>query len=73
MKIISFNVRCVRVPMPEPHRTASGVIEASPLVLLSVLTDEGVQGHSMIFTYTPAALKPTAELMKNMEPLVAGQ
>jgi len=73
MKILSFDVRGVLVPMPEPHRTASGVIEASPLVLLSVMTDQGVQGHSITFTYTPAALKPTAELMKNMEPLVAGQ
>ncbi|MDB5874419.1 MAG: Mandelate racemase/muconate lactonizing enzyme C-terminal domain protein [Ramlibacter sp.] len=73
MKISSFQVRCVNVPLPEPHRTASGVIEASPLVLLTVVTDEGIQGHSIVFTYTPAALKPTADLMRNLEPLVAGQ
>ncbi|NPC58755.1 enolase C-terminal domain-like protein [Caenimonas soli] len=73
MKILSFDVRSVLVPMAEPHRTASGVIAASPLVLLSVTTDQGVQGHSITFTYTQAALKATAELMKNMEPLVAGQ
>lgn len=73
MKIASFVVRSVLVPMPEPHRTASGVIEASPLVLLSITTDQGVQGHSITFTYTPAALKATAEFMQNLEPLVAGQ
>ncbi|MBA3773760.1 MAG: mandelate racemase [Ramlibacter sp.] len=73
MKILSFDIRSVLVPLPEPHRTASGVIEASPLVLLSVLTDEGTRGHSITFTYTPAALKPTAVLMKNIEPLVTGQ
>lgn len=73
MKITSFSIRCVNVPMAEPHRTASGVITSSSLVLLSVLTDEGVQGHSMTFTYTPAALGPTAQLMKNIEPLLAGQ
>jgi mandelate racemase len=73
MKIASFRVRCVNVPMREPHRTASGVIAASPLVLLSIATDEGVEGHSIVFTYTPAALKPTAELVRNLEPLVAGQ
>ena len=73
MKIASFFIRCVNVPMPQPHRTASGVISASPLVLLSVLTDQGVQGHSITFTYTPAALKPTADLMKNIEPLLAGR
>jgi len=73
MKIASFRVRCVNVTMREPHRTASGVISASPLVLLDVQTDEGVEGHSIVFTYTPAALKPTAELIRNLEPLVAGQ
>jgi len=73
MKITSLRVRCVNVPMREPHRTASGVIAASPLVLLSIATDTGVEGHSIVFTYTPAALKPTAELIRNLEPLVAGQ
>lgn len=73
MKVTGFDIRCVSVPLPEPHRTASGVIAASPLVLLSVQTDQGVQGHSMTFTYTPAALKPVADLMKNIEPLAAGQ
>jgi len=73
MKITGLSIRCVHVPLPEPHRTASGVIDKSPLVLLSVGTDGGVQGHSITFTYTPAALKPTADLMANMEPLLAGQ
>ena len=40
----------------EPHRTASGVVAESPLVLTDVVTDAGVVGHSMVFTYTPAAL-----------------
>lgn len=73
MKITAFDVRCVHVPLPVPHRTASGVVSASPLALLSISTDEGVQGHGIVFTYTPAALKPTAELIRNLEPLVAGQ
>jgi mandelate racemase len=73
MKITSFEVRCVNVPLAEPHRTASGMIDASPLVLLTIATDEGVLGHSITFTYTPAALKPTAQLMKNIEPLALGQ
>jgi mandelate racemase len=67
-----FKVRAVRVPMTAPHQTASGVITESPLVLTDVLTDTGVSGHSMVFTYTPAALKPTAELIQNCETLVRG-
>lgn len=70
MKIESVRVRAVRVPMTEPHRTASGVITESPLVLTDIVTDVGIIGHSMVFTYTTAALKPTAELIQNLEPLI---
>jgi mandelate racemase len=67
-----FRVRAVRVPMTAPHQTASGVITESPLVLTDVLTDTGISGHSIVFTYTPVALKPTAELIQNCETLVKG-
>ena len=71
--IKEFKVRAVRVPMTEPHRTASGVITESPLVLTDIVTDTGITGHSMVFTYTPAALKPTADLICNLEALVKGE
>jgi mandelate racemase len=70
--IKEFKVRVVRVPMKEPHQTASGVITESPLVLTDIITDAGIIGHSIVFTYTPAALKPTAELIQNFEVLVQG-
>ena len=72
-KIQGFRVRAVRVPMTEPHKTASGVITESPLILTDVITDTGISGHSIVFTYTPAALKPTAELIQNFEALVKGE
>ena len=71
--IQGFRVRAVRVPMAEPHQTASGVITESPLVLTDVVTDAGISGHSIVFTYMPAALKPTAELIRNIEVLVKGE
>ena len=71
--IQGFRVRAVRVPMTEPHQTASGVITESPLVLTDILTDTGISGNSIVFTYTPAALKPTAELIQNFEALVQGE
>jgi mandelate racemase len=72
-KIRELRVRAVRVPMAEPHKTASGTISESPLVLTDIVTDDGTTGHSMIFTYTVAALKPTADLIKNLEPFVKGE
>src|ERR1700753_1150333 len=72
-KIHEVRVRAVRVPMAQPHKTASGVVSESPLVLTDIHTDDGTIGHSMIFTYTVAALKPTADLIKNIEPLVENE
>src|SRR5579883_1331223 len=69
----ALRVRAVNVPMAEPHRTAAGVVATSPLVLTDIDTDAGASGHSMVFTYTPAALKPTGDLIRNLEPLVVGQ
>jgi mandelate racemase len=70
--IRSLRVEPVLVPMNPPHRTASGVVSHSPLVLATVTTDEGT-GYSITFTYSPAALKPVADLMANMAPMIANQ
>jgi mandelate racemase len=71
--IQELRVRTVRVPMCEPHRTASGIVTESPLVLTDIITSEGVVGHSILFTYTAAALGPTADLIPNLEPLLQGE
>jgi len=70
--IRGLRVRCARVPVEPPHRTASGTVAESPLVLTDVTTEAGVVGHSVVFTYTPVALAPVAELIKNIEPLIVG-
>ena len=70
--IQGLRVRTVRVPLQPPHRTASGVVAESPLVLTDAVFDDGTVGHSMVFTYTPAALNPVADLIRNFEPLVKG-
>jgi mandelate racemase len=72
-RIRGLTVRAVRVPMAHPHQTAGGTVAESPLVLTDVLTEDGTVGHSIVFTYTAAALVPTAELVRNLEPLVVGE
>ena len=62
-KIRSLRVRALRVPLPVPHNTASGTLSESPLVLTDIECDDGSIGHSVVFTYTPAALKPVADLV----------
>jgi len=72
-KILAVQVRAVRVPMAHPHQTAGGTVSESPLVLTDITTEDGVVGHSVVFTYTAAALKPTADLIRNLEPLIQGE
>jgi mandelate racemase len=72
-RIRGFQVRAIRAPMAQPHQTAGGTVAESPLVLTDITTDDGTVGHSVVFTYTPTALKPTAELIRNLEPLVVGE
>jgi mandelate racemase len=59
--------------MAHPHRTASGVVSESLLVLVDITTDEGVVGHSIVFTFPAATLKPMASLIQNLEPLIQGE
>ena len=71
--IHSLRVRAVHVPVDPPVQTAAGSIGVAPLVLLDLLTSDGVTGSAYVFTYTPAALGPVAALAANMEALVRGQ
>lgn len=72
-KIRQWRVRTVRVPLAEPHNTASGTVAESPLVLTDVMCDDGSVGHSVVFTYTPAALKATADLVANFGAWFVGE
>ena len=73
IRIRSLQARAVRVPMTHPHRTASGIIAESPLVLVDAITDQGVVGHGIVFTYTTVALKPVADLIQNLRSLLEGE
>ena len=61
------------VPLSPPIQSAAGTIRSAPLVLLDLLTDQGVVGRSYLFAYTPAALAPAAAMVASLEDLAAGQ
>ena len=56
--IRSVKARAVIAPISRPVKNAFGVIEAAPLVLIDVATDQGVTGRSYIFAYAKLRLKP---------------
>lgn len=63
LTIQDIRARAVIAPLARPIRTASGSIEVSPLILLDVLTVEGVTGSAYLFAYTPVMLKPLLALI----------
>ena len=67
----------VQVPLANSLRTASGVIAQAPLVLIDLHTkfgnDFGPVGRAYIFVYTPLALKPTVDMLRELAPLIEGK
>jgi mandelate racemase len=72
-KIRRLRATPVNVPLARPHPTASGVVGSAPLVLMDLETDQGPTGHAYVFCYTPIALKPIAELIEALQPLIQGR
>jgi len=62
--IRSVKARGLVVPLARPVKNAFGVIDAGPLVLIDVETDQGVTGHSYIFAYARMTVKPLVHLIE---------
>ena len=73
MNIQSFKIRAARVPMSEPHKTSSAIINVCPVVTISAQTDEGVRGDGIIFTYADVFLKAVHTLATSIAPMLEGQ
>ena len=72
LTVSGLRARAVDVPVQPPLETASAEIRSAPLVLVDLLTEEGVTGRSYVFCVTPLALAPMARLVSNLEPLIEG-
>src|ERR1700712_5786640 len=64
--IRSVKARAVVSPIGRPVKNAFGIIEAAPLVLIDVATDQGVTGRSYIFAYSKLTLKPLVHLIEEI-------
>jgi len=64
--IRNVRARAVVTPLSRPVKNAFGVIDAGPLVLIDVETDQGVTGHSYLFAYTRLTLKPLVQLIEDI-------
>src|SRR5215203_5651497 len=64
--IRSVKARGLVVPLARPVKNAFGVIDAGPLVLIDVVTDQGVTGRAYIFAYSRLTLKPLVHLIEEI-------
>jgi mandelate racemase len=71
--IRSVTARAVDVPISRPVKNAFGVIRSAPLVLIDVVTDQGVTGRSYIFGYARLTLGPLVRLIEEIGSGLTGQ
>jgi mandelate racemase len=71
--IRSVKARAVIAPISRPVKNAFGVIEAAPLVLIDIETDQGITGRSYIFAYAKLTLKPLVHLIEEIGRYLTGQ
>ena len=64
--IRSVKARGLVVPIARPVKTAFTTIDAAPMVLIDVETDQGVTGRSYIFAYARLTLKPLVHLIEEI-------
>jgi mandelate racemase len=73
LAIRSVKARAVVAPISRPVKNAFGVIEAAPLVLIDVATDQGITGRSYIFAYAKLTLAPLVYLIEQIGRDLTGQ
>ena len=71
--IRGLHARPVNVPLARPLHTGGGVVATAPLVLIDVLTEEGITGRAYVFVYTPLALRPVVALLTGLADTLKGQ
>ena len=63
----------VAVPMTYALGTSRGTMTAAPLLLIDLETQEGITGHSYVWSYFPAVLPAIAKILEEIERVVQGE
>ena len=72
LAIRSITTRAVRVPLAFALGTSAAIVRAVPLLLVDLITRQGVAGRSYIFCYTPAGARAIAGHIAEMVDLLGG-
>ena len=63
----------VEVPLRYVLGTSAATVRAAPLLLVEVMTEEGVSGHSYVFGYRRSGVRSIAHVLDDMAALASGQ
>jgi mandelate racemase len=72
LTIDGARVRPVEIPLQRPIETAAGPMASVPVVLVDVITREGLMGSSYVRTYTPTMLRAAATTTTDVAALLDG-
>jgi len=72
LRLRELRLRAVQVPLRLPLQTSAGIVREAPLVLIDLVTEEGVTGLAYLFCYTPLALRPMVRLLENLSAWLKG-
>jgi len=72
LRIQSFGVRAVAVPMRRPLATSIGTVASATFLLVDLKTTDGLVGRSYLFSVGPQNLKPLAALVEAMAGMIQG-
>lgn len=72
LTIRSVNARIVKVPLRFTLGTSADVVSTVPIVLVDILTEEGVVGRAYAFAYTDAGAAGIASLVREAVGLTRG-
>lgn len=71
-RVEQVQTQAVVVPLRRPVRTASGTVDRAPLVLIDLVTTDGVTGRAYLFSYYPWALAPLHDLAAALGEMIVG-
>lgn len=73
LRLRGVSCTAVEVPLRYVLGTSAAIVRAAPLLLVDVLTDEGVTGRAYVFCYRRSGAKTIAALLEDAASLVHGE
>ena len=73
LTIRGMETKAVKVPLTFPLGTSAATVREAPLLLLDLLTEEGVTGRAYLFGYTPSGARAMAAHLQEAVALWPGE